>query len=132
MEKKELIEKLIKITNEGFTTVNLLPETFKKYSKEAYSCILDTLKEKAQKSYIDSQKIADFENDNLSVKIEFISSPKKAGIKEMSLLQDGEQILVLQGIMNVNLETLINKTDKNLSRKILKRLQKQKQWRDKQ
>ena len=132
MEKKELIEKLIKITNEGFTTVKLIPDIIKKYSEEAYSCILETLKEKAKKSYIDSQDIVDFKNDNLSIKIEFISSPKKAGIKEMSLLRDDEQILVLQGVMNVNLETLINKTDKNLSRKILKRLQKQKQWRDKQ
>jgi len=126
MEKEKLLEKLIKITNEGFTSVKLIPATIKKYSEEAYSCILETLKEKAQKSYIDSQKIADFENDNLSVKIEFISSPKKAGIKEMSLLQDGEQILVLQGIMNINLENLIESTGQELPEIILKRLQEQK------
>ena len=130
MRKQELLDKLIEITNEGFTFVKLSPETIKKHSEEAYSCILEalleTLKEKAKKSYIDSQDIADFKNDNLSVRIEFMSSKTKVGIKDISLIQDGEQILILQGIMNINLENLIEKMGQKLPEIILRRLQEQK------
>ena len=125
MEKEELLDELIKITNKGFTSVKLLPDTIEKHSEEAYSCILEALEEKAEKSYIKSQDITDFE-DNNSVRIEFMSGKTKVGIKEVSLIQDDEQILILQGIMNINLENLIDKTGHKLPEIILKRLQEQK------
>ena len=126
MEKKELIEELIEITNEGFTTVKLIPKTIKKHSDEAYSCILEALEEKAKKSYIKSHDITDFENNNLSVRIEFMSSPKKVGIKEISLIRNGNQIIILQHVMNVNIKTLIDRAGKELSKLILERLEEQK------
>ena len=126
MRKQELLDKLIEITNEGFTSVKLLPDTIKKHSEEAYSCILETLKEKAKKSYIKSHDITDFENNNLSVRIEFMSSPKKVGIKEISLIRDGNQIIILQHVMNVNIKTLIDITGKKLSIIILEKLEEQK------
>ncbi|MFW5788013.1 MAG: hypothetical protein ACOCV3_07065 [Halanaerobiales bacterium] len=126
MKKKELIDKLLEITNDGFTSVKLLPETIKKHSEEAYSCILETLEEKAKKSYIESQNIADFKDNNLLVRIEFMSSPKKAGIKDISLMKNDEKILILQGIMNVYIGTLIDKIGQELPEIILKRLQEQK------
>lgn len=126
MKKQELLDKLIKITNEGFTSVKLLPETIKKYSEEAYSCILETLEEKAKKTYIEAQDIIDFKDNSLSVRIEFMSIPKKVGIKDISLIKNGEQILILQGIMNLYIETLIDKMGQELPEKILKSLQEQK------
>ncbi len=124
MNKKELLEKLIEITNEGFTSVNLLPKTIKEYNEEAYCCILETLEEKVRKSYIDTEDIVDFINNNMFLKVEFISSQNNAGIKEISLVRSGEQILILQGIMNINIDTLIDKTGKELAEKILNKLQK--------
>ena len=126
MEKKELIDELIKMTNKGFTSVKLLPEIIKKHSEEAYSCILEALEEKAKKSYIKSHDITDFENNNLSVRIEFMSSPKKVGIKEISLIRNGNQIIILQHVMNVNIKTLIDRAGKELSKLILERLEEQK------
>jgi len=124
MEKKELIYELIEITNDGFRSVKLLPETIKKHGEEAYFCILEKLEEKVKQSYIDSEDITDFENNNLLVRIEFMSGKTKVGIKDISLIKDGEQILILQGIMNLTLENLIEKTGKELAEKILNKLQK--------
>ena len=126
MRKQELLDKLIEITNEGFTSVKLLPDTIKKHSEEAYSCILEALEEKVEKSYIKSQDITDFEDNILSVRIEFMSSPQKVGIKEISLIRDGNQIIILQHVMNVNIKRLIDITGKKLSIIILEKLEEQK------
>ncbi|MFW6270713.1 MAG: hypothetical protein ACOC4G_11605 [Bacillota bacterium] len=126
MKRKELIAKLIKLTNKGFNSVKLLPKTVKKYSNEAYSCILETVTKKANKPYLDSLDLEDFKQNKLVIRIEFMTGKTKIGIKEISLMKDGEKILVLQGIMNVNIKTLINKTGQELPELILKRLQEQK------
>ncbi|MFW5788219.1 MAG: hypothetical protein ACOC4G_13780 [Bacillota bacterium] len=126
MEEKELLEELIEITRDGFGSVKLLPETIKKNSEGAYLCILETLEEKAKKDYIDSQSIADFKKNNLSVRIELITCKDKVCIKEISLIKNETQILILQGLMNVYLKNLIDKIGPKLPEIILKKLQEQK------
>ena len=49
MEKKELLNELIKLVNDGFTSVELSPLIIKEHSQEAYSCILETLQKKVEK-----------------------------------------------------------------------------------
>ncbi|MFW5988392.1 MAG: hypothetical protein ACOCQA_03025 [bacterium] len=126
MKKKELIDKLMEITNDGFTSVKLLPETINKYSEEAYSCILETVTKKANKPYLDSLYLEDFKQNKLVIRIEFMTGKNEVGIKDISLMKNDEKILILQGIMNVYIGTLIDKIGQELPEIILKRLQEQK------